>query len=110
MGLPNMIKTFFKILLPILAVFINVNLQVCAQDFTAAYYAEQNAYISAYESITPAIVSIEADLPEGLSSGTGCIIDKSGVILTSLLGKMILFSGVSRKKKRKGLGLFFYMK
>lgn len=77
-------KTFCKILLPILVVFINVNLQSFAYEFNIASYAEQNAYISAYENVTPAIVSIEADLPDGLSSGTGCIIDKSGIILTSL--------------------------
>ncbi|GBF22735.1 putative serine protease [Candidatus Gastranaerophilus sp. (ex Termes propinquus)] len=45
---------------------------------------EQDVYVRIYEDITPAIVSIEADLPDGLSSGTGCVIDKSGIILTSL--------------------------
>ncbi|GBF22737.1 hypothetical protein tpqmel_0141 [Candidatus Gastranaerophilus sp. (ex Termes propinquus)] len=33
---------------------------------------EQDVYVRIYEDITPAIVSIEADLPDGLSSGTGC--------------------------------------
>ena len=36
-----------------------------------------------YEKINPAIVTVDSQIPDGLSCGTGCIIDKSGVILTS---------------------------
>ena len=36
-----------------------------------------------YEMISPAIVSIDSQLSDGLSCGTGCIIDKNGTILTS---------------------------
>ena len=36
-----------------------------------------------YSEINPAIVSVDSQLSDGLSCGTGCIIDKSGVILTS---------------------------
>lgn len=39
--------------------------------------------VSIYEKISPAIVTVDSQVPEGLSCGTGCIIDKSGVILTS---------------------------
>lgn len=39
--------------------------------------------VSIYEEINPAIVSVDSQLSDGLSCGTGCIIDKSGVILTS---------------------------
>lgn len=39
--------------------------------------------VSIYEKINPAIVTVDSQVPEGLSCGTGCIIDKSGVILTS---------------------------
>lgn len=38
---------------------------------------------SVYERINPAIVSVDTQLNEGYSSGTGCIIDKNGYILTS---------------------------
>ncbi len=48
-----------------------------------AYDSEETTYINVYEKINPAIVSIDAELPIGVSSGTGCIIDKSGIILTS---------------------------
>ena len=39
--------------------------------------------VAIYEEINPAIVSVDSQLSDGLSCGTGCIIDKSGVILTS---------------------------
>ena len=44
---------------------------------------EEFVNITVYEKINPAIVLVEAQLPEGISSGTGCIINKSGIILTS---------------------------
>ena len=48
-----------------------------------AYDSEELTYMTVYEKINPAIVAIDAELPIGVSSGTGCIIDKSGTILTS---------------------------
>ena len=36
-----------------------------------------------YKKINPAIVSVDSQLSNGISCGTGCIIDKSGIILTS---------------------------
>jgi S1-C subfamily serine protease len=39
--------------------------------------------INVYEKISPAIVSIDAKIPSGTSSGTGCIIKSDGTILTS---------------------------
>lgn len=36
-----------------------------------------------YEKINPAIVSVDSQASDGLSCGTGCIIDKDGTILTS---------------------------
>ena len=39
--------------------------------------------VSIYEKINPAIVTVDSQLSDGLSCGTGCIIDKSGIILTS---------------------------
>ena len=48
-----------------------------------AYEQEELNNINVYERINPAIVSIDAELPIGVSSGTGCIIDKNGLILTS---------------------------
>lgn len=39
--------------------------------------------VTIYEEINPAIVSVDSQLSDGVSCGTGCIIDKSGIILTS---------------------------
>lgn len=36
-----------------------------------------------YEKINPAIVSVDSHLNDGISCGTGCVIDSSGTILTS---------------------------
>lgn len=47
------------------------------------YDPEEQINIMVYEKINPAIVSIDAQLTEGISSGTGCIIDPNGTILTS---------------------------
>ena len=46
-------------------------------------YDEDTAISRIYERMSPAIVLVEADLKDGLSTGTGCIIDSSGIILTS---------------------------
>ena len=43
---------------------------------------EKNA-VEIYEQINPAIVAVDSQLSDGLSCGTGCIIDKNGIILTS---------------------------
>lgn len=53
--------------------------------FAAAQNISQEEQINTavYESIFPAIVSIEGDIPQGSSSGTGCVISPDGYILTS---------------------------
>lgn len=52
--------------------------------------------VTIYEKINPAIVSVDSQLSDGLSCGTGCIIDKSGIILTSAhvidVGKTIVIT------------------
>ena len=47
------------------------------------YDAEEQININVYEKINPAIVAIDAQVEEGISSGTGCIIASDGTILTS---------------------------
>lgn len=46
------------------------------------YSADELVNINVYEKINPAIVSIDANLSDGFSAGTGCIVRKDGVILT----------------------------
>lgn len=47
------------------------------------YDEDERININVYEKISPTIVSIDAQLPDGVSSGTGCIISPHGIILTS---------------------------
>ena len=55
----------------------------CPPDFAVAdYLNDEQINISVYEKINPAIVSIEAQLDDGVSAGTGCIVSSDGVILT----------------------------
>ncbi len=39
--------------------------------------------VTVYEKVNPAIVAIDAQLEEGVSSGTGAIVESNGLILTS---------------------------
>jgi len=59
-----------------------------------AFDREEQSIISLYEKINPAIVCIDSQLSDGLSCGTGCIIHKSGIILTSAhvidIGKSVI--------------------
>ena len=74
-------KTFFAILLPIFIVLLsNVNIPSFASN--SARSDDESASISVYEKITPSIVAIDADLDQGISSGTGCVIDPTGITLT----------------------------
>lgn len=47
-----------------------------------AFTAEEEVYISLYERINPAIVTIDGLIPDGFTAGTGCIINPNGTILT----------------------------
>ena len=48
-----------------------------------AFDREEQAVIALYEKINPAIVCVDSQVSDGMSCGTGCIIDKNGTILTS---------------------------
>lgn len=48
-----------------------------------AYDKDEMTNINVYEKINPAIVSIDAKIAKGTSSGTGCIINSNGTIITS---------------------------
>lgn len=48
-----------------------------------AYEKDELSNISVYEKISPAIVSVEVQVHDGISSGSGCIINSNGIILTS---------------------------
>ena len=48
-----------------------------------AFDRDEQEVISIYERINPAIVCVDSQARDGLSCGTGCVIDKNGIILTS---------------------------
>ena len=48
-----------------------------------AFDRDEQLTISLYEKINPAIVCVDSHASDGMSCGTGCIIDKRGIILTS---------------------------
>lgn len=55
-----------------------------AQPVFSQYFSQDEATnIHIYENVCPSIVSIDVDIDDGTSSGTGCIIDPRGIILTS---------------------------
>ncbi len=50
--------------------------------FAAPLITDEEINITVYERINPAIVSIDAELEDGVSAGTGCIVSSDGMILT----------------------------
>ncbi len=71
--------------LKLLPIFFSI-VTFCSQNIFEPAYAipEDSAFNLVYEQIMPGIVSIEANLDIGVSSGTGCVISNDGLILTSL--------------------------
>lgn len=52
-------------------------------SFAEGYQSDEQNNMKVYQAVSPTIVAIDADLSEGISSGTGVVIDSSGLILTS---------------------------
>ncbi len=50
--------------------------------YSQTFNQDEMINITVYEKINPAIVAIEADLEDGFSAGTGCIVRSDGIILT----------------------------
>ena len=74
--------TYLKTKLSVLLLLIFFSVAVPAFSYEYSSNEEKN-FIEIYEKTLPSIVSIEADIDHGTSGGTGCIISKSGIILTS---------------------------
>ena len=74
-------------------IILTVFLLITAMPVFSFGRVEKSA-VSIYEKINPAIVTVDSQVPDGLSCGTGCIIDKSGIILTSAhvidIGKTVI--------------------
>ena len=73
----NLLIRKLFIMLMLLFAFIQVPLKASAYD------EDEQININVYANISPAIVAVDAQLKEGVSSGTGCVIASDGLILTS---------------------------
>jgi len=77
MGL-NMFLTMLMMLISMAT--INIINPVFSQN---SFDEDEKINISVYEKVSNSVVGIDAELTDGVSSGTGCIIDNKGIILTS---------------------------
>jgi len=76
----KIVKTFTGI---VFAAVFSFLMAFPVNGFPDMYSVDERTNIQVYESVSPSIVAIDADIREGVSSGTGCIIDSGGLILTS---------------------------
>ncbi len=67
-----------KKIITTIAVILTLSTPTFAQD----YDKDELVNINVYEKISPAIVAVTAQLDDGVSEGTGCIITTDGQILT----------------------------
>lgn len=75
-------------------------------SWAQAMSVDEKTNITVYEHVNPSIVAIDAELSDGISSGTGIVVDSKGLILTSshvIEGtddiKIILHDGKEHKAK-----------
>ncbi len=80
MSKPDYLINPVKILISAAAVLFFVNGQ---QAFAESYTKDELNTINVYEDVSPSIVSVDVDIDDGVSSGTGIVIESSGTILTS---------------------------
>ena len=66
----------------IILFFTLLTLISTGQVFAYNFAPEERVNINVYEKINPSIVAIDAQIPDGFSAGTGCIIRDDGIILT----------------------------
>ena len=65
----------------IIALFFAFNIP-SAEVLASPLISDEEINITVYEKINPAIVAIDAELEDGVSAGTGCIVSSDGIILT----------------------------
>lgn len=81
--MPKHMKFLSVTMFIIISCMSGVMLNDCVYSRDNDFKGEEFINVTVYERINPAIVLVEAQMIDGLSSGTGCIINKSGIILTS---------------------------
>ena len=63
----------------IIALFFAFNIP-SAEVLASPLISDEEINITVYEKINPAIVAIDAELEDGVSAGTGCIVSSDGII------------------------------
>lgn len=77
-------KLFLNVIVSIFMFLSFFNNQVAySQLYTKSVDQDELINVTVYEKINPTIVAVDAQTEEGISSGTGCIIEPNGLILTS---------------------------
>ena len=77
-------KVWNSIMLTMIGALLVLNLSSTAlAQQPLDYTTDENVNINVYENVSPCVVTVLADVSEGASSGTGIIIEPSGIILTS---------------------------
>jgi len=67
----------------VFTVSLSLLMFISAPSNAKNYSIDDQTNIKVYEIVSPSIVSIDVDILEGISSGTGCVVDPTGIILTS---------------------------
>lgn len=79
----GIMRELFKNLFISIITFLVLNCPMaCAWD-NNNYEQDELVNVSVYEKINPTIVAVDAQVEDGISSGTGCIVNSKGLILTS---------------------------
>jgi len=75
-------KLYHKILFSIITLIMCFT-PAYSQPFQKNIEQDEQINVTVYEKVNPTIVSIDAQVGDGISSGTGCIVNNKGLILTS---------------------------
>lgn len=76
-------REFFRNLFIAAATFFALNLPMACAWGGNNFEQDEMINVSVYEKINPTIVAVDAQVEDGVSSGTGCIVNSEGLILTS---------------------------
>ena len=77
------LKYFYKSAKSLVAAVMLISIVNGQPTFAENYTNDELNTINVYENVSPSIVSVDVDINDGISSGTGFIIDQAGTILTS---------------------------
>ncbi|MEI8388898.1 MAG: trypsin-like peptidase domain-containing protein [bacterium] len=77
------LKYFYKSAKSLVAAIMLISILNGQPTFAENYTNDELNTINVYENVSPSIVSVDVDINDGISSGTGFIVDQAGTILTS---------------------------